>query len=400
MAIFNKSFSQSKSQATETVITPTFFPLSWVQQYTMGLSADDKKFLELFLSVPELQAVINTKASAFVNMRVMEERGEDEVPCELPLFQKANAIQSFKEFAFQYYVLRAIFGNSFIHPVYGAKPKYTKALWNLPPLNAKVIPVESKLIPFNMTDLDEIIKGYEFTFQGKKIPYEPNEIIHYNDNQVLFDDDKWLLGDSHIRAITGPCENIKAAYEARGRLITNSVLGVLANDSSDANGTAPLLPKDKKDLHEDFDKYGLTKQKWHVIITNAALRWQSMATDIGKLKLIDEVEADFEAIARQHRFPPEILLGGVKYENKQQAEKQLYQNAVIPEANEFLKGLELFLEYPYPLKADYSHVAALQSDKEKSSRSMSLAATGLSKAVEGGFLKTDEAEAQFKKYMI
>ena len=219
-----------------------------------------------------------------------------------------------------------------------------------------------------MTNSDEIIKQYDFKYFGKTIHYEPTEIIHYNDNQVRYDDNRFLLGDSKIRPLVQACENIKSAYEARGILIQNSALGILSNETSDMSGTVPLATKDKDQLQEDYKKYGLAKNKWQLIITNASLKWQSMAVNVGQLKLFEEVEADFDTIANAFSFPPDVMKTNSTFENVNQAKKQLYQDAIIPEADEWLQGFSNFMGLEgISFKSDFSHIAVLQDDKESAS---------------------------------
>lgn len=405
MALF--PFGRKAKKSQEVVITPTFIPLEWMQSYLSdGLTASQKKFLELYLSVPELQAIINYKARIFAGMAVTSVDGsekEKDVP-QLGLFAKPNPIQTFKELAMQYYVLRAIFGNSFMHPVFGGKKTEAKTIWNMPPMNAEVVPADAikngTMIPFNMTEVEEVIKKYKFWYKGATISYGPDEIIHYNDNQVQFDDNKILLGDSKLRPLTQACENIKNAYEARGILIYNSALGILSNETTDGLGTRDIDVKEKDQMQEDFkQKYGLSKHKWQILMTNAALKWQSMAVDVGKLKLFEEVSEDFDTIANAYSFPPEVLKPDTKYENKQKALVQLYQEAIIPEADEWLQGISNWMEADFRFKSNFSHIAVLQMDKERASKSVNWAATGLSKAVESGLIEQAEASEEFKKYL-
>lgn len=396
-------FGRKAKKSQEIVLTPTFIPLEWLSAYISdGLNANQKKFLQLYLSVPELQAIINYKARVFSGMRVKavdSEGNEKNIP-QLSLFEKPNPLQNFKEFAMQYYVLRAIFGNEFIHPVFGKDKIAVRALWNLPPMNAEVVPVNSQMIPFNMTDIDELIKEYKFWYKGQTITYQPDEIIHYNDNQVSFEEKKILLGDSKIRPLVQACGNIKNAYEARGILIHNSALGILSNDTTDGQGSVDMKPSEKEQIQKDHkEQYGLTKHKWQFIITNASLKWQSMAVDVGKLKLFEEVDSDFRTIANAYSFPPEILQSGSTYENKQKALIQLYQEAIIPEADEWLSGFSNWMGLDFQLKSDWSHIAVLQLDKERASKSLNWAAAGLSKAKDSGLIEEADAKETFKKFL-
>lgn len=392
-----------KKQAEDFDFSTTFIPLEWINSFlSNSLNANQKKFLELYLAVPELQAIINYKARVFSGMRIkaVNEAGDERDIPQLNLFAKPNPLQNFKEFSTQYYVLRAIFGNEFIHPVFGKQKDNVKALWNLPPMNAEVLKSDSGIIPFNATDINELISGYRFYYQGQTINYSSDEIIHYNDNQVQYDKDKILLGDSKLRPLTQACENIKNAYEARGILISSSPLGILSNETTDQVGRIPLTPTEKKQIQEDFKtNYGLTRKKWNVVMTNANLKWQSMATDQSKLKLLEEVREDFKTIAHAYNFPPEVLLTDTTYENKPKAVTQLYQEAIIPEADEWLQGIANWMELDVQLKADFSHVAALQLDKERASKSINFAATGLAKAIEARLIDEADAQEEFKKYL-
>ncbi|MBT8490310.1 MAG: phage portal protein [Deltaproteobacteria bacterium] len=400
MAIF--PFGRKSKKSQEVVFTPTFFPLEWVNAFLAdGLNANQKKFLKLYLSTPELQAVINYKARVFSGLRVKAvDNNDKEVPNpQAGLFERPNPLQNFKEFASQYYILRAIFGNEFIHPIFGNDRTKTQTLWNLPPMNAEVLPVKNGLVPFNMTSIDELVAGYRFWYDGKPINYEPKEIIHYNDNQVQFDKDKILLGDSKLRPLVQACENIQHAYEARGIIIQNSALGILSNETTDVNGTTDMDPEEKERVQKAYKgKYGLVKGKDQIIVTNASLKWQPLEVNIAKLKLFEEVEADFKTICNAHNFPTDILINAT-YENKQKAIAQLYQEAVIPEFDEWLSGYANWAGLSYRLKADYSHISVLQMDKERASKSLNYAATGLAKAKESGLIDENEAKETFKKFL-
>ena len=74
-----------------------------------------------------------------------------------------------------------------------------------------------------------------------------------------------------------------------------------------------------------------------------------MAVKVGDLKLFEEVDDDFKTIANAYSFPPEVLLPDTKYENKQKALVQLYQEAIIPEADEWLQGISNWMQVDFRL---------------------------------------------------
>ena len=101
------------------------------------------------------------------------------------------------------------------------------------------------------TDIKEIVKHYEFTFDNKTIIYPPEEIIHTNEAQVRIDNTEYLKGVSRIQPLTQACENVITAYEARGILEGNSPLGIISNQSKDQAGAITFNPKEKEQLQEE-----------------------------------------------------------------------------------------------------------------------------------------------------
>jgi hypothetical protein len=99
-----------------------------------------------------------------------------------------------------------------------------------------------------------------------------------------------------------------AAYEARNVLITRKgALGILSNQTRDAAGSKPLKEGEKKEVQEDFQKYGLGKDQYQVIITNANLKWQPMTFSTKDLMLMEELEDSTRAIADNLDYPMYLL---------------------------------------------------------------------------------------------
>lgn len=384
----------------------TFFPLDFVKQFISGsLSANEQKYIEYYLSVPELQSIINYRARSLSSMNLqVRRRNTDEVIDNHPildLLRNPNPLQSFREFVRQYSINKDIFGNAFHHLVYGTTPDRSQAIYNLPSLNAEVKRPNNNIILFNSTDQNEIIEKYRFYFMGKNLYYDPDEILHFADNLTWQErDDSYILkGASKIQSISQACENIKTAYEVRGMLIGNSPMGVLSNQTKDGAGTIPMTPDEEEELQKRLKKYGLTKEKYQYIVTSQSLSFVSMAQNIGNLKLFEEVDNDQSAIADQYSFPVELFQNNVTYENKKEAKKQLYQDSIIPEAKEWLDGISsvMFPKLDYYLYPDYSHISVLQSDYESKARIWNYSVTALSKALADQAITLDEYTETLKK---
>jgi hypothetical protein len=388
--------------------TPTFFPLDFVRQFlSNSLTASDEKLLGYYLAVPELQTTINYDAKLFATMRPVLKDSNDKVVEKHPVLEvlhNPNPLQNFQEFATHARVFSLIFGDGFIHNLKGFKE--TAALWNLPAGNSRIIPVDNNTIIYNQTDINDIIKEYEFEYNGGKITYPPEDVIHSNNLQISNDkqEDKYLKGISKIQPLTQACQNVITAYEARGILQGNSPMGILSNKSKDQAGTMPLKPGDKEELQKEMKKYGLSKEKYQYILTSMDLEFLTMAADLGKLKLFEEVEEDQRAICNAFGISVEIFLAGTTYDNKKEIDKDIYQNAIIPAAEDWLsilsKGLSL-TEQGLKLVPDFSHVPALQSDLLERSKMWNQATTAMSKAyADTALTKEEYREALIKIGMI
>lgn len=132
-----------------------------------------------------------------------------------------------------------------------------------------------------------------------------------------------------------------------------------------------MSDEDKKNLQEDFQKYGLSRDQWQVIITNASLKWQAMSMPTKDLLLFEEIEDDVRQIADTYEYPMYLLgfKSGTTYSNVGEAKKSLYQDSIIPEAEYIAESLSTFLKTDLvglQIKVFYDHLDIFQQgEKEK-----------------------------------
>lgn len=374
-----------RKQQVVAVGSPLFIPVSWAQDFlSNALGVNEAKYFEYYCQVPELQAVINYRANCLASMNVKARRIEgddiDKDPA-LDLLKQPNDLMSFAEFVRQYSIYRDLTGNSYIYTLYGTTVEKTQALWQIPPFNV-TIKAKENVNQFTSTDYKEIINGYEVTIGSKKIIFKPEEVIHFFDSIIQSNKELTLKGVSKIQPLTQLLQNIKVSYEARGIILGNSPLGMITNDSQDAAGTVPLDPKEKKEVQDAMRGYGTSAGKYSYLISSAKLKWQGMASSV-TTQHFDEVTNDLRSICNAYAFPPDLLLAGSTYENIKEAKKQLYQDSIIPQANDFLQGISSglgLLGRGVELYADFSHIAVLQDDYEKQARTWNVTVMALNKA--------------------
>lgn len=389
-----------------------FYPVGAGKSFISG-SMEDKRRLEMFLTVPELNAILNMRARAAGNMKIIivDKDTEEEVKVSDPIadrLRNPNYFQSKEEFFGLTSLFRDIFGDEFIYMQQPGRLA-PSGIFTLPP---QQIHIENegyeKLNPFFMYRKlpSSIVYSYR-NYDGKNYKLDDSKLLHLNDNNVKSNTElSFLKGNSKIDAQQAPLENILAAYEARNVLIVNrGAIGILSNASKDGiGGVAPLDVKEKAKVQQEFSKYGLTKSQWQVIITNLSLNWQQMAIDVDKLRLFEETKEDTLKLCDAYGLPPEMLSvsNGVTFANKREAQVQFYRDTVIPETGARIAGInkKWFADKDYELAATFEHLPIFSEELKDRARSLMLVCNALSRALDGQVITIEEYRKELKKFGI
>jgi HK97 family phage portal protein len=377
-----------------------------------SLSWDSKNYSKDFKEVPEVNAVISLKARAFSSMKlqvVSKETGK-QVNNNEPLvkvLRNPNYYQSQKEFLYQTKVFQEVYGNEFIYPLApsGLSTNY-KGLFSLPP-DLVEIEYPSRQPAFYLSE--DFIAGikYKATFGTSTKTFVPKELIHINSINITQREDSWLNGVSPLAALQGPIANIRASYEARNVLIERrGALGILSNGSVDVTGGAvPIDPKEKTELQSQLRRYGLTKDQYQFIITNLNLKWQQMAIDADKLQLHEETRESLTRICDVYGVPFELMGNqkGVTFDNKKQAIRSLYQETIIPEAQEWVDTLNSFFGTEgksWHIVATFDHLPIFAENIKERAASIATITTALSKAYQDGAITIAQYQAELAKLNV
>jgi phage portal protein BeeE len=368
----------------------------------------DKTF-EAFNKVPEVNAVLNYRANAKKNIKINVISKTTDEPARSPnalkifkLLNHPNFYQDQKEFIRQSSLFHDISGNEYLYFMnsMGFKPINAKALFSLPPqlVDCKLLNNEHF---FQITDNAEI--KYTIQINQDVVPLISDHMVHLNDNRVNIENENILKGESKLKALRAPINNIIAAYEARNVFLTKrGALGILSNESKDGTGgSVPLDPKEKNALQEEFKKYGVQHDQFHTIITNMPLTWQQMGVDIDKLKVFEEVREDFYKILDAYGVPQDLFARdrGTTFNNQQNAERRFYESTIIPDAKEWIGALNKFFSLEsesYEIVGDFSHLPIFQEDELDRAKVNTQVVNYLSRAFQDGAISLDEYQSELK----
>lgn len=337
---------------------------------------DNKSSLKAYTECPPVAAIINRKAQAYINGKtwVMDSKGKESRSHDAKkiraLMARPNPLQSWKQFEAQKKVYVEVFGWSAMLPIipkgferYGAIE--ASSMWNIPP---SMLNIEESTKLFAQKDLRGMIKSMKLVYKEVEVEIDPNQIHIFRDITPSFD--TMIFPESRTRALEMPINNIIGAFESRNFLINNrGPLGILTRDNTGNNEYTPSIPmtdSEKVSLQNEFKRYGLRRKQWHYIITTAALKWQSMGVATKDLLLMEEVQESAKSICDAYGYPPHLLgLLDPTFDNQNTAEKGLYQNTIIPEAESIYEEWNNVFgtaERGLDIQKDYSHLPILQED--------------------------------------
>lgn len=348
---------------------------------------DDLQLLKDYQQIPEVSAIVNMKARAFSKMQIRQvskTTGEDQKKYEdnIKVLRSPNYFQSLNEFMMQTKTFRELFGNEYIYLnyPYGFSPLSSKAMFTLPP-NLMTTKTPDKR-PFYMTLEPDI--EYEFLWGSDKYPINKEALIHLNSNRVEMMPKNWVEGESWLSYQRAVINNIRSAYEARGFLIENrGAMGILTNAGKDQAGTIPMDQKEKDDLRTKLSTYTHEKNKVPWILTSLALNWKQISIDDpSKLGLFEEVKTDFYKLCDAAGTPPELFGSdkGTTFENQKWAERRLYENTIIPEAEEWIGALNAAFETDkrsWSIIGSFQHLNIFQENLKERGYALNLLSQGL-----------------------
>lgn len=331
----------------------------------------EKHFLEAYNCCPPLKAIIGKRAKALNTGKTVFQNADGK-PLRgyqwlKKLLKRPNILQNEKQFLAQMNHYVDIFGYC---PVLKIKASGFEGqdeisqLWNIPPW---LFDIEYTRKWLKQNKMSGIYKSYKILWEGNDIEIPVDQLGFIFDDGIGTECDTNLtIPDSRLVGLDYVISNIMAGYKSRNTLITKrGAIGILSGDSSDNGVPIPLDEDDKTELQNEFKKYGLIGQPYHIIITNASLRWQQMGFATKDLMLFEENTENIERLADAFGWPIELIARGkdVTYDNKVQARKDLYQNTLIPESDSRMEQFSRVIGLEgVEIRQDFSCVPVLQTD--------------------------------------
>jgi HK97 family phage portal protein len=323
-----------------------------------------------------LAAIISRLADAYANgkVEVLNRNTQNYVRGTYKdwerLMDKPNKYQSRTDFRKQLFAFTKINGWCYVQPEYAAgfvdRPS---SLHIIAPWMIQVEPLTQTY----ETLLTGQMRRLWFVWGGVRMPLDEDKLILFKDTNTDVDQHTGLP-KSRLIPLSRPISNIVAVEDAENNLVhKRGGIGFISNDAGkDSFGPTAMSAQDKLEAQQEFQRTnGLTSGRNIIAILTSAAKWNQMAFNTKELMLLEIDSASTGKLCDGLGYPFYLLSGGKgsTFANVGEAEKALYQNAIIPMALSLDEQLNEGLETPannIEIRTDYSHIEALQqSEKEK-----------------------------------
>lgn len=350
---------------------------------------DTNNAWRLFIEIPELRAVINKRASMMSsNIPCLYNAQGEKIENHWlnDLIKNPNAMQSWSDVVYSMSVQDALYSNSFAYC-----PKRSFDIRNLMvPLPANKVEIHLSGRKLKQMDSDDLVNKFIFQYDD-----DSKESIDWMDMIYLTTDDGMNIVKpiSRIDSLKYPLSNIKASYKKRNVLLENiGSIGILSTQNNDMGGAIPMTPEEKSQIQKDW----YNRSKDELMITESQVDWKPMSFPTKDLLLFEELNADKLAIIDAYGLSSNLFSSerGATFSNVKDSIRMVYTDTIIPETQEMYNSMirQWGLDAEgYYLKADFSHLPALQVDEMAKAETMKIKAETLEKIVAMG-VELDENE--------
>lgn len=352
-----------------------------------------------------LMSVISKKCAAIKNLRLAAttEDGEDiERPDAVRTISHPNSVQGIADFVAHIEVMTQIFGKAYIVRMESVGLPEAFELFVVPNLCVTENAAISPALSF-MPDAD--IVDYTVTICGSSMKIAKEDMFIVRD--ASYDLNACGGNISRMVSLQKPVNTFVASYEAVHELMINrGMLAIISLTSGSGDiirdARLPETESEKNNIQQAFRKYGIRADQFKYAITSMNAAVSPVSSTITDLGLTDVHKACKKEIADIYQVPSVLLdVEGSTYANAKEAKAILYNDAIIPEANNIfyvlnrIYGFEDFKVMPY-----YDHLELFQESKREQAAGMTNLVNALNNAVSGGLMTTEQAKTELLKYIV
>lgn len=331
-------------------------------------------------TVPELASILNYLCNSFsVGKYHIQKKGEDVENNILNILQNPNILQNETEFKQSYLESIIGFGVAYIYINTIGLPEFTKSISILDAdkTSAYVGKLTQKEL-LESNDLNNVIKYFEYSKNGEKFKINSSNIIIISSTNAEIKN-KYITFKSPLKPLEKALQVTPAMYDSMQNLMNNGGMkGFVSNKSKNEYGSIEIDEKEKKELQKAFKNYGSKSNQHDIAFTNSELNYIPITSRIKDMLLPEQQNMIKTIISDVLGFDTAILNSNnankYKSTDYQEARKSMYQEKLIPIANNLTENLSsYFFKYSEEkIILDYSDIDVFSEDEKTKSEKISV----------------------------
>ena len=360
---------------------------------------------------PILLPAIQLIADYYASAKFYEMDGDKivEKSTILSLLSAPNPLQTQDDFLKQLIWYKYACGFNYTYPVVNSfekdKLKAVKYLYNLKPDK-----IEFKKDFWSGLLFSEADKNHFFNqkiyYDRKNKDENKRREIPLGDILPFYDtanglDDNMMTAPSRLDSIKMPISNIDRAFEAKNIVIQSNGKEMITNETVGNIAKMPIKEGERKNIIDNLSiGYGLGWKKRRTIVTNSALKYQSLHIVLKDLGLDESVIKDAQTIVNALNIPPELFsLSGTSatFENQEKAIIHFLQSKIQGELNDMCNTFNE--RYDTKLIAKLDHLPIMSNLNKVKIATLRSFAFALEKLVSSEILTAEQAREEYYKYV-
>ena len=302
--------------------------------FSFGSEGNINKFIDAYGNNPLVYQIINRIATQTASIDVITVNNEGEKVEDgsvMELLNSPNETQTRIDFVTEVLVCYESCGNAYILHTEGM------GMGNeLTVLNPKQLIIE----------LYRNGEFYRYAYtdsHGNTSYYDYNEVWHFkSENTVNLSTKSVRMGMSPLQANWMVVKSSNEKFSAEASIFKNrGIIGILTNKSD-----APMLPKERERLQNEFDKEAGGAEKFNKIkISSSDLSYIQTGMSPTDLKLLEGILSSLRILCAAYKMPSVLFNDNEQstYNNVSEAKKSAYVDAYLPLADKFYTGLSAWL---------------------------------------------------------
>ena len=236
-------------------------------------------------------------------------------------------------------------------------------MYNLPGQHVEILMRDQT---YNSKFYENEIIGYRLNY-GNISDFDPESVVVFKNSTIKFDNGQYLFGISDIEVCNERSTSIKENVKLRVAVGQNSGAKQIISGAPGAN--FPMTGKSNIKLSRLFEKnYGFGKDQVKTMFVNQPIQVHDLMSKFTPSATIPVTKDDKEIIALVGRVPlPFVSNESGTYNNRINAERELYTDCIIPKCDSFANTLTNGLGYDkrnIVVKPIIRNLSVLKSDKK------------------------------------